>query len=450
MLWQRQRQPEVENDAQSVMAEALETLRTALAEIRTGVVLLDTELRATFINRAFRKMWRLTDEQADSQPAFVALMYHGRDTRAYAMPPHEVDGYIAERVALVRAGDPRPIDLWLANGEVLRFQCIVLSDGGRLLTYSYVTEMVRQADELRLLRSALDHVAPGVLLLDRHLNARFMNKAVRQLWNVDDSEVAAQPGFAQLMHGLRRRHAYAVPPDQLDRFMADRVAQVRAGDPTPRDFPLEDGRVIRAQCTVLPDGGRMLTYTDVSDLMGRIAELQRLAATDSATSLANRRHFRARLWAEWDRFQRYHRPLSLVVLDVDGFRELNERYGDEAGDRVLAQVAAACARDRRSSDLVARLDGDEFALLLPETDIDQAGALAERLRRTIEQGPMPVGGASIPVTVSVGVAGATVGMASADVLIGGAEHALTRAKGEGRNRTVRAEPPPGEYDHAAE
>ena len=79
-------------------------LRAALDEVRFGVVLLDQELRAQFINRAFRRMWRLPDHKAESKPPFVALMYHGRDTRAYDIPAGELDAYIAERVEHVKVG----------------------------------------------------------------------------------------------------------------------------------------------------------------------------------------------------------------------------------------------------------------------------------------------------------------------------------------------------------
>jgi PAS domain-containing protein len=117
----------------------LTALRASLDHIDYGIVLLDRELRAQFINRAFRSMWRLPDELADRKPAFVALMYHGRDSRTYAVKADELDDYVAERTALVRAGDERPIDIRLANGEIVRMRCKVLPDGGRMLTYAKVT-----------------------------------------------------------------------------------------------------------------------------------------------------------------------------------------------------------------------------------------------------------------------------------------------------------------------
>jgi len=124
-------------------------LRGALDEVPVGIVLLDPDMRARFINRAFRRMWRLPDAIADSRPPFVALMYHGRDTNAYEIPYDRLDDYVADRVALVEAGDPAPLDLRLTSGEVLRLTCTVLPSGGRMLCYTTVTDIVRPADQRR-------------------------------------------------------------------------------------------------------------------------------------------------------------------------------------------------------------------------------------------------------------------------------------------------------------
>src|SRR4051812_48869026 len=98
-------------------------LASALDQIDIGVVLLDSDTRAEFINRAFRNYFSLPDEKADARPPFIALMYHGRDTGAYELPQDELSHFIAERVGAVRAGDPTPINIKLRNGEVLRFIC---------------------------------------------------------------------------------------------------------------------------------------------------------------------------------------------------------------------------------------------------------------------------------------------------------------------------------------
>jgi PAS domain-containing protein len=124
-----------------------ERLSAALDQVDIGIVLLDADTRAEFINRAFRDYFSLPDEKADSKPPFIALMYHGRDTGAYEMPEEELNAFIAARTEMMRSGDSTPININLADGEVLRFSCTALPDGGRMLSYTPVTDLVRRTDD---------------------------------------------------------------------------------------------------------------------------------------------------------------------------------------------------------------------------------------------------------------------------------------------------------------
>jgi len=121
-------------------------LAAALDQVDIGVVLLDSDTRAEFINRAFRDYFALPDEKADSKPPFIALMYHGRDTGAYELPEDELSAFIAARTEMMRSGDSTPININLADGQVLRFSCTALPDGGRMLSYTPVTDLVRHTD----------------------------------------------------------------------------------------------------------------------------------------------------------------------------------------------------------------------------------------------------------------------------------------------------------------
>lgn len=122
-------------------------LSAAFDRVDIGIVLLDSDTRAEFINRAFRDYFSLSDQKADSKPPFIALMYHGRDTGAFELPEQELSAYIARRTELIRAGDSTPINVKLADGRVLRFQCTALPDGGRMLSYAPVTDLVRHTDD---------------------------------------------------------------------------------------------------------------------------------------------------------------------------------------------------------------------------------------------------------------------------------------------------------------
>jgi PAS domain-containing protein len=121
-------------------------LAAALDQVDIGIVLLDADTRAEFINRAFRDYFALPDEKADSKPPFIALMYHGRDTGAYELPEDELSAFIAARTEMMRSGDSTPININLTDGQVLRFSCTALPDGGRMLSYTPVTDLVRHTD----------------------------------------------------------------------------------------------------------------------------------------------------------------------------------------------------------------------------------------------------------------------------------------------------------------
>ncbi len=124
-----------------------ERLSAALDQVDIGIVLLDADTRAEFINRAFRDYFALPDAKADSKPPFIALMYHGRDTGAYEMPADELNAFIARRMEMMRSGDSTPITINLKDGTVLRFSCTALPDGGRMLAYTPVTDLVRNSDD---------------------------------------------------------------------------------------------------------------------------------------------------------------------------------------------------------------------------------------------------------------------------------------------------------------
>jgi PAS domain-containing protein len=148
-----------------------ERLSAALDQVDFGIVLLDSDTRAEFINRAFRNYFALPDEKADSKPPFIALMYHGRDIGAYEMPKDELSAFIAQRIEMMRVGDSKPITIKLKDGKVLRFSCTALPDGGRMLSYTPVTDLVRHTDDPADLEYYLSLRGTGVTGSSRQLRA---------------------------------------------------------------------------------------------------------------------------------------------------------------------------------------------------------------------------------------------------------------------------------------
>ncbi len=164
------------------------------------------------------------------------------------------------------------------------------------------------------------------------------------------------------------------------------------------------------------------------------ARLEALATLDGLTGLKNHRAFQERLEREWERTLRYNTPLSLLLLDVDHFKQYNDTFGHPAGDQVLQTVAHLLQRGARDSDFAARYGGEEFVVVLPHTDCAGARTAAERLRAAIGQAPWP----QRPVTASFGVATLTAAMRSRAELIAQADRALYRSKESGRNRVTHA------------
>jgi diguanylate cyclase (GGDEF)-like protein len=168
----------------------------------------------------------------------------------------------------------------------------------------------------------------------------------------------------------------------------------------------------------------------------RANDLEMLAALDWLTCLYNRRHFESLAQAELSRSQRYMRPLSVLMIDIDHFKDVNDHYGHPAGDQVIRGIANVLVATKREGDVAARVGGEEFALMLPETTEAAATQMAERLREQLQLSPPIVNGERLAVTLSIGVAGATVKTTSIETLLACADQALYQAKGAGRDRVV--------------
>lgn len=176
-----------------------------------------------------------------------------------------------------------------------------------------------------------------------------------------------------------------------------------------------------------------------ADLATANEELQRLATQDPLTGLSNRRAFQQAIGRDLARASRGRKPLSVVILDIDHFKRVNDTYGHGGGDAVLKAVSGVLAGSVRQGDVVARWGGEEFALILPETPADGAQVLADRLRTAIADTVVVYDGTEIRVSASFGVASADVvvpGMA--DTLLTSADEALYKAKEAGRNRVMMA------------
>ncbi len=166
------------------------------------------------------------------------------------------------------------------------------------------------------------------------------------------------------------------------------------------------------------------------------AKMYEMAITDDLTKLYSKRHFVIRLQEEVEKARRYDRPLSLLFIDIDHFKEFNDTYGHQLGDKALKHLAGIIKQTTRAADISGRYGGEEFVVILPETAKEHALILAERLRKNIEKQSFVARGNEYRITVSIGIGEYKTKMTSPSQLIKEADKNLYEAKQKGRNRVV--------------
>ena len=296
----------------------------------------------------------------------------------------------------------------------------------------HISPSAHGADQsIETVLAALEEIDLGIILLNHGLQVKFVNSAFVRLYRLPDKSMVSNCDFESLMRivVVRRR---VLPRSVLNSYVKGRVKEVRAGIEGTRDIRMDDGQVIRVHCKTLPAGGGMLIYADVTDLVHHADRLNVLASFDGMTGLFNRRHVLSLAELEWSKYKRYARPLSLVLFDIDRFKSINDRFGHQAGDYVITQIAAICQQYKRKSDLAARIGGEEFLILLPETNLAAAERVAEKRSFSFSS-------SAIDATISAGVAEANLSMESVFDLIKAADRSLYLAKDSGRNRVCACE-----------
>ncbi|MGF6116183.1 diguanylate cyclase (GGDEF)-like protein [Janthinobacterium lividum] len=291
-------------------------------------------------------------------------------------------------------------------------------------------------------------------VLDAHGQVMIWNRACEQLTGVPAAEVLRTREPGRCFYNDER-------PTLADLLLAGRGGDMRALH-AQQQYRSSTGSNLCAEnwCDMPRTGRRRYLAVDASPIYGNHGELiavvetlrdmtdekrahvelERLATRDGLTGLANRRCFDDTILAEWQRAQRQGQPLSLLMVDVDNFKEYNDSHGHQGGDLCLRKVAGAVASEMRTNDLVARYGGEEFAVILPNQSLKGAAIVAERIRQRVERLQLPrkrADGASACacVTVSIGAATALPGPGTElGQLIHTADCALYRAKHLGRNR----------------
>ncbi len=212
----------------------------------------------------------------------------------------------------------------------------------------------------------------------------------------------------------------------------------------PTGFNAASFEFMQQSCSMAPvkDGEGKVSHIaimvqNVTDQVYLERSLRTMSQLDGLTEVSNRRFLDTRLEEEFNRFKRSGRGFSLAMLDIDNFKYVNDTFGHNFGDQVLKTLSRTCGAVMRSSDILARFGGEEFCLVLPDTDLEGATTICERIRQAVESMKVTYNDeADVPITVSVGVARTEPTLESHERLIKNADVALYESKAKGKNRVT--------------
>ena len=314
-----------------------------------------------------------------------------------------------------------------------------------IISATDITEKIVLANQLQTeqqrYRGLFDTAYDGVLTIDREQRIKLSNRAAQQQFGYSGESLQGMALDQLLPERFRARHGgyiqqFSQSPIQA-RHMFERgeiLCRRHDGSEFPAEISISKIRI---------DGETEFTAVirDISERNTLIRELKLRANSDPLTGLRNRRSAVEMGQILFDGHGRSGRPLSVLMLDLDHFKQVNDRYGHAGGDAVLQRVAQVLDEERRKGDLLARIGGEEFLFLLADTPREAAGIFAERLRQRIECEAICVqpGAAPIGITCSIGIDGIREDDTCLENAIERADRALYRAKHAGRNRVAGRE-----------
>lgn len=420
----------------------LEQLSTAVEHSPASVVIADAEFNLEYVNTKF------TEVTGYTAPEII-----GHNLTLLQSEMHEAPFYRQIRETITRGQDwSGEVGTRARSGRLIWQQVSVspiLDEQDRVQHIVAVMEDVTerrlavealQASE-RKVRAMSEAMLDAMVVVDSNSLISFWNPAAQRIFGYTEEEargrdvhdlIADPADTIGIKEGMRRFSKNGDGP------VVGATRELTARRKDGAQFPCE---ITVSSFSLDQQWYAVGTIRDITRRKQYEQQLRDLATTDELTGLANRRALLQQAEAELDRAKRYGRPFSLLMLDLDHFKRVNDTYGHDVGDKVLEALARSGEKALRDSDVLGRLGGEEFAAILPETTAEKAREVAERLREgvgrvRVEEPSAPDG--AVQVTISVGVAEFNEQRPTVDAVLKAADKALYQAKETGRNRTVVA------------
>ncbi|MFO7753805.1 MAG: diguanylate cyclase [Desulfobacteraceae bacterium] len=429
--------------AELALAQEEKKWRAILEASYDASVMIDPEGGILFWSPSAEKMFGWTSEEAfgrEIHELIAPAEYHKAAANGLRQFSRTGRGPVLDSVSEFKA--------FRKNGESFYVERTVTAfkSDGKYYAVSNLRDITERKKAEKDLQSYAERISlaseaggVGIWEWDTDTNKLVWNRRMYEIYEVDPE------GFGGLYEAWTQR----LHPDDLEDAENELMKAVHSNSEWRWEFRiLLPGNRIRyiqaAARSHRSENGqsyRMIGINlDITDVKEAQLELERMATTDSLTGIANRAWFMKLAKEERDRSVRYSRPLSLMMLDADRFKNINDTFGHDVGDKVLQELSKTAASTLRSVDIFGRIGGEEFAVLLPETDISEAFAVAERLRKAIEEQSIPLSEAQqISYTVSIGVSQLQKTEEDVESLLIRADNALYKAKTAGRNRVETAD-----------
>ncbi|MDP2560479.1 GGDEF domain-containing protein [Psychrobium sp. 1_MG-2023] len=427
----------------TILAQQLQSLndellihQMTLDNIGAYIFMKDTEGRYTYANKLVRELFGcpLEDIVGHDDSQFFSLEHSNEikeNDRLVLTQGLTVEK--EERNVIKNTGDVRYY--WIVKKPLFDQQGNIIGLNG---ISTDITQQKRLQIELdrkqKLLDTVINNVDAYIYMKDNQRRFLFINEKTAQLFGTSAKSVVG------------KRSEDILPLEMAENFdiLDNKIitsGQAVAGEEL---VTLDNGETKYYWTTKVPiknEDGYVNSFigfsSDITDLCNLRNDFEVKASTDELTQLANRRAFMTTCSKELARSKRNNQPISVMIFDIDFFKKVNDRYGHHVGDIVLSKLANVCKESVRASDLVARLGGEEFAVLLPETTLAQAMQTAEKLRSKIE-GIEFTGSWNdvINITVSIGVTEVRPEQETIEKPLIRADRALYRAKNSGRNKAL--------------